>query len=386
MIQGKAIARVKDPQARQAAVAAVRAGRPDVAKQFYGDRKEDQAMVANDKKMAKMQKHLGDVEESLDEDLQLYASSLKDFKPAKEAEELWDEIIEKGKLDDLEYELENVFKSEDDENSSIDIEGLNDLLVNHQDFIRTLIGLDDAPLEDDDYDEEPVGENEMVYYDDDEEPLDDDAPIEPEEDDIDVDEIEGVDADDEDDIEPIYGDEEERKIPTKWKKIESDDEEESAPDEEESEVEDDTLEDTSEEEEKKERPVEESLDKKEPEIKLDDEGDGLEECNTSKDDDLTENIAKGFIKNKFTEAKDMSGMTDEEKRQELARQSLQSLNESDEEVIDIDDRELTEALGMPTEDQTKKEEPKTEEAKPATTAPADKEAGTEEKKDGTEGE
>lgn len=60
----------------------------------------------------------------------------------------------------------------------------------------------------------------------------------------------------------------------------------------------------------------------------------------------------------------MSNMSDEEKRQELARKSLQSLNESDEEVIEIDDKELTEALGMPTEDQVKKEEPKKEQPKP----------------------
>lgn len=494
---------------------------------------------------------------------------MKDFKPAKEAEELWNEIIEKGKLDDLEYELENVFKADDDENASIDIEGLNDLLVNHQDFIRTLIGLDDAPLEDDDYNEEPVGDNEMVYYEDDEEPVDEDAPIEADEDDIDVDDIEGVDEDEDDDIEPIYGDEEERKNPTKWKKIESDEDDDSEEDE--SEEKEDKSETEEDKKEKKEEPVEESLkesrgkgfvckykdhsiidagdryvitnkdglnvgetkfglpvikdmiddlvieknkpeeslDKKEPEIKLDEaagtikrkgfnlpseitvsldeldlddiddedevgeaisnylsdeygftqysfewerrdnveeinidnikwdisesleedleeaayqvmvmhqdysetlhfltaksieqleykigkidphyidysivskeqepaenknEEDDLEECNKdlkecgpSKDDDLTESIAKGFVKNNFTEAKDMSGMSDEEKRQELARKSLQSLNESDEEVIDINDEELTEALGMPTEDQVKKEEPKKEEAKP----------------------
>ena len=443
-------------------------------------------------------------DENLKEDLQLYASSLKDFKPAKEAEELWNEIIEKGKLDDLEYELENVFKADDDENASIDIEGLNDLLVNHQDFIRTLIGLDEAPLEDDDYDEKPVGNNEMVYYDDEEEPVDEDAPIEDDEDDVDADEIEGVDESDEDDIEPIYGDEEERKTPTKWKKIESDekeipeDEEEDKEEEEKPESKEEDKEEKKEEkveeslkesrgkgfvckykdhsiidagdryvitnkdglnvgetkfglpaikdmiddlveknegldEEKKEK-VEESLDKKEPEIKLDDEEDDLKEdvyqvmithqdysetlhfltaksikqleykigkidpyyidysivskeqkpnenkneekdldegckedlkeCGPSKDDDLTESIAKGFVKNNFTEAKDMSNMSDEEKRQELARKSLASLNESDEEVIEINDEELTEALGMPTEDQVKKEEPKKEEAKP----------------------
>lgn len=195
--------------------------------------------------------------DKLNEDLQLYASSLKDFKPAKEAEELWNEIIEKDKLDDLEYELENVFKADDDENASIDIEGLNDLLVNHQDFIRTLIGLDEAPLEDDDYDEKPVGNNEMVYYDDEEEPVDEDAPIEDDEDDVDADEIEGVDESDEDDIEPVYGDEEERKTPTKWKKIESDEDDDSEEDE--SEDKEDKSETEEDKEEKKEEKVEESL-------------------------------------------------------------------------------------------------------------------------------
>lgn len=393
--------------------------------------------------------------DKLNEDLQLYASSLKDFKPAKEAEELWNEIIEKGKLDDLEYELENVFKADDDKNASIDIEGLNDLLVNHQDFIRTLIGLDEAPLEDDDYNEEPVGGNEMVYYEDDEEPVDEDASIEDGEDDIDTDEIEGIDEDEEDDIEPVYGDEEERKTPIKWKKIESDEDDDS--EEYESEEKEDKSETEENKEEKKEEKVEESLkeelsdivtydnsdeflkkygldsyfwfdgcdlvdnktyettvihfgrngssekyllneikkyypkifkklkldkyleeslDKKEPEIKIDDEEDldegcekDLKECGSSKDDDLTENIAKGFVKNNFTEAKDMSNMSDEEKRQELARKSLASLNESDEEVVEIDDKELTEALGMPTEDQVKKEEPKVEQPKPEESKP-----------------
>lgn len=335
----------------------------------YAGYKSFAAVLKDARSTAEQGTEDGDGDDILKEDLQVYTSTLKDFKPAKEAEPLWNEIIEKGKLDDLEYELENVFKADDDENASIDIEGLNDLLVNHQDFIRTLIGLDDTPLEDDDYDEKPVGENEMVYYEDDEEPVDEDASIEADEDDIDVDEIEGIDEDDEDDIEPIYGDEEERKTPTKWKKIESDEDDNS--EEEEPKDKTDKSETEEDKKEKKEEKVEESLDKKEPEIKIDDEEEDLEECDKdlkecgpSKDDDLTESIAKGFVKSNFTEAKDMSGMSDEEKRQELARKSLASLNESDEEVIEIDDKELTEALGMPTEDQVKKEESKVEQPKP----------------------
>lgn len=350
--------------------------------------------------------------DELDEDLQLYASSLKDFKPAKEAEELWNEIIEKGKLDDLEYQLENVFKADDDKNASIDIEGLNDLLVNHPDFIRTLIDLDGAPLEDDDYNEEPVGDNEMVYYEDDEEPVDKDTPID-KDDDVDYKEIEGTDdSEKDDDVEPIdYNDEstyDDEEVPP----FEDDEDEyqeyvdkydpEDKPSrkirkrELEEESLDESIEDdygdvygrrgsrnqkdvykdrlnkvkgnkplTAKEYAELKGAVKEDV-KKEPEIKLDDEeydldevcNKDLKECDTSKDDELTENIATSFIKNKFTESKDMSKMTEEEKKQELTKQTL---NESDEEeVVDVDDKELTEALGMPTEDQVKKEETKAE--------------------------
>ena len=189
-------------------------------------------------------KELDHYEESLDEDLQVYTSSLKDFKPAKEAEPLWNEIIEKGKMDDLEYALENVFKSDEDKNASIDIEGLNDLLVNHEDFIRTLIGLDDAPLEDKDYDSEdvePVDNDDLIVDDDEEEPVDADASIDDEDDEDVIDyKTDKIEADDEEDIEPLtdaelanedaeeypeapkYVDEEpkEEKKPSKWTKRE----------------------------------------------------------------------------------------------------------------------------------------------------------------------
>ena len=54
LVQGKAIARIKDPKARAAAVAAAKAGRPDAAKAFTGDRKEDQAAAAFEKKAQAM--------------------------------------------------------------------------------------------------------------------------------------------------------------------------------------------------------------------------------------------------------------------------------------------------------------------------------------------
>ena len=56
LIQGKAIARIKDPKARAAAVAAAKAGRPDAVKDFTGDRKEDQAAANYEKKALAMQK------------------------------------------------------------------------------------------------------------------------------------------------------------------------------------------------------------------------------------------------------------------------------------------------------------------------------------------
>lgn len=56
LIQGKAIARIKDPKAREAAIAAKKAGRDDVVKSFIGDRKEDQARINYEKKASKMQK------------------------------------------------------------------------------------------------------------------------------------------------------------------------------------------------------------------------------------------------------------------------------------------------------------------------------------------
>lgn len=55
-IVGKAIARIKDEASRKAAVAAKKAYRDDVVKQFTGERKENQAAMAYEEKAKKMQK------------------------------------------------------------------------------------------------------------------------------------------------------------------------------------------------------------------------------------------------------------------------------------------------------------------------------------------
>lgn len=66
LIQGKAIARIKDPKDREAAIAAKKAGRDDVVKQFTGDRKDDQASAAYEKKADKMEK-AGVLDEGIEE-------------------------------------------------------------------------------------------------------------------------------------------------------------------------------------------------------------------------------------------------------------------------------------------------------------------------------
>lgn len=209
---------------------------------------------------------------------------------------MWNEIVEKGKLDDLEYELENVFKSDEDKNASIDIEGLNDLLVNHPDFIRTLIGLDDAPLEDTDYDNEdiePVDNDDLIIDDvDEEEPVDTDAPVDNEDEEEVIDyKKDKIEADDEDDIEPLtdaeLANEDAEEYPEAPKYVDEEPKEEKKPSEETKK--EDKFEEalgSKEEKQKKINALRAKLKEdcecdhpcdNEPELKLDDEEDDLKE-------------------------------------------------------------------------------------------------------------
>lgn len=70
LVQGRAIARIKDPKDREAAIAAKKANRDDVVKQFTGDRKEDQAVGAFNKKAQKMQAAgVRSIDEDWDDDM-----------------------------------------------------------------------------------------------------------------------------------------------------------------------------------------------------------------------------------------------------------------------------------------------------------------------------
>ena len=97
-------------------------------------------------------------------------------------------------------------------------------------------------------------------------------------------------------------------------------------------------------------------------MKFDDEDEDLEECDTSKDDELTEKVADAFVKSrsKVTEA------TPSDKQAEydsLVKKTLPLL-ESDEEVVDISDDTINEMIGAPTEADVKKECKECDEKKP----------------------
>lgn len=107
------------------------------------------------------------LDESVNEELKVYTSKLTNFHPSARAKDLWDEIVEADKLEDLEYGLETIYPD------GISDVALDDMLCHDEDFIRDLISLDTAETEDDDI-----------------LPLDDDVEIESDED------IEPVEFDD----------------------------------------------------------------------------------------------------------------------------------------------------------------------------------------------
>ena len=97
-IQGKAIARIKDPAARDAAIAAAKAGRPDAVKDFTGDRKEDQAIANFDKKMQSMAD--AGVQEELNEETDPFNLTFEDYN-------VYGESLNNAEAANSEYETEN---------------------------------------------------------------------------------------------------------------------------------------------------------------------------------------------------------------------------------------------------------------------------------------
>ena len=400
----------------------------------------------------------------LDEDLKVYTGDLEDFTPSKEAEPFFREIVEKGKLGDLAFLLENVFKIKGEKDTLIDIAALNDLLINRQDYLRSNLKLDEAPLKDDDYDdnynEEPVDNDDLIVDDEEETPVEKDTPIDSDDDDIDPNDVEGVgdefDSDysdpidydtdseyDEDDVPPVDDFDEDgyqeyvdkydpEDKPHKIKRHKEREEESLDLDEAKyktpmNETEDYinamykaykalknrkngyaavygyrkgkrfvpflSLKDSAEElrklsdslktKEKGQSDVsvytlykdnlddaentlkskgllKEEVNNKEPELEMDISEDTVTECD-DKDNSLTESIAQGFIDKNFVATSNVSSPLTEEK--ECTSKPMQ---EEDEEVVDVSDEEITEALGMPKESDVEKnthKEDKSEECK-----------------------
>lgn len=144
----------------------------------------------------------------LNEELKIYTSSLENFHPSERAEDLWNEIKEHKKLEDLEYALETLYPD------GISDIALDDLLCYDEDWIRDLIDLeesnteDEEDIEDDEEDIEDEEDFDIDYIDD-----TDDITL-TDEDDEDV-EIDGID-DTYEEVEPVYFDEEDEK-PTRKK-------------------------------------------------------------------------------------------------------------------------------------------------------------------------
>ena len=87
---------------------------------------------------------IGDDEEYLGEELKIFTSDLDNFHPSEQCKDLWEDIKDNGKIEDLEYALETLYPD------GISDVALDDLLCYEEDWIRDLI---DLPLEDEETEE-----------------------------------------------------------------------------------------------------------------------------------------------------------------------------------------------------------------------------------------
>ena len=82
---------------------------------------------------------IGDDEEYLGEELKIFTSDLDNFHPSEQCKDLWEDIKDNGKIEDLEYALETLYPD------GISDVALDDLLCYEEDWVRDLI---DLPLDD----------------------------------------------------------------------------------------------------------------------------------------------------------------------------------------------------------------------------------------------
>lgn len=279
---------------------------------------EDESLEECNKKLIK-----GD----LSEELKIYTSSLDTFHPSKEAEELWDEIKEANKLEDLEYALETLYPD------GISDEALDDMLIHEEDWIRDLISLPIADEESEEDEEEPIDEFDA------EEEIE---PVESEEDTV-------------DDIEPVD-----------YEEVEETPEEEDAPEEE---VEEGlTLESKSngmspkmaklkhllmgesvETANQSEEEIDDSIDvspKKELKEEVEEEKSNEEkQPEVEEDDEQLSKLAEGFVNSQFKQ----NDGTAEQSAETEVKEAIKS-SEDDDEIVAVDDSMVEDMLGMPKEE------------------------------------
>lgn len=106
-----------------------------------------------------------DCKKPLGEELKVFTSDLANFHPSQRAEELWQEIQDANKIEDLEYALETLYPD------GISDVALDDMLIHEDDWIRDLIGL--TPV-DSDIEKEQEDKVEIIddFDDEDVEPVD----------------------------------------------------------------------------------------------------------------------------------------------------------------------------------------------------------------------
>lgn len=229
-------------------------------------------------------------EEQLNEELKVFTSTLEGFIPSKRAEELWNEIKDKNKIKDLEYNLEELYPD------GISDSALDDLLIHEADWVKHMVGLSDE-------DEEEASVDEL-----------EDEDIEP---------ISSGEEADEEEVEPIdYEEPEEEKA------------EEEAPVKEESKGE------KEEPEEKPEEEKESEEEKEETEVfeSLDPSAEKKENAEEEKEDEQTTKLAEGFIQKQFKNNEEIA-------EEEVASSSKE--NDDDTEVVDVDDSQIEDMMGLP---------------------------------------
>ena len=218
---------------------------------------------------------IGDDEEYLGEELKIFTSDLDNFHPSEQCKDLWEDIKDNGKIEDLEYALETLYPD------GISDVALDDLLCYEEDWIRDLI---DLPVEEDEHQEDSEDEVDEVDFD-----TEDDEDVEP----LDFDP-----EDENDDIEPLELDTEEKEV-----------------------------------EKAEEESDEEDLDDKDSESEeFDDE------------DEHISDIAEGFIKSNFKK-NNLNESDDKDLNREINNSMFESDDEDD--VVDISDDLVENMMGLP---------------------------------------